>query len=97
MCPLSNIKLCVFQKMQDHNIKKLMHEGLYITVNSDDPAYFGGYVSDNYHAVSNALALKRQDIIALARNGFIAAMMTETQRQAALADFDATVATLGAT
>ncbi|HTS54962.1 MAG TPA: adenosine deaminase [Burkholderiales bacterium] len=68
VCPLSNIKLAVFPKMEDHNLKRLLDAGLCVTVNSDDPAYFGGYVLENYLAAHKALGLTRADLTQLARN-----------------------------
>jgi adenosine deaminase len=70
----------------------MMDRGLMVTVNSDDPAYFGGYVNDNYRAVQQSLGLSRDEIVAIARNGFAAAMMPEADRRQALADFDRAVA-----
>lgn len=68
VCPLSNVKLAVFARMADHNLKRLMGMGLCVSVNSDDPAYFGGYVADNFIAAQRALALDREDVKQLARN-----------------------------
>jgi adenine deaminase len=63
-----------------------MDKDLLVTVNSDDPAYFGGYVNDNYRAVADALALNRDEIVALVRNGFAASLMTEPDKAAGLAE-----------
>jgi adenosine deaminase len=68
VCPLSNIKLCVFQDMGQHNLKTLLDAGLKVTINSDDPAYFGGYVNQNYLATFAALPLGVADAYTLARN-----------------------------
>ena len=65
-----------------------------VTVNSDDPAYFGGYVNDNYRALERSIEFNREEIIAVARNGFFAAMMSEDDRKAALSHFDAALAQL---
>jgi adenosine deaminase len=74
VCPLSNVKLCVFKTMAEHNLKALLDAGLCVTVNSDDPAYFGGYISDNFIAVFDALPqLTPQDALQLAKNSFEAA------------------------
>ena len=89
VCPLSNLKLKVVPSMDVHPLKKLMDAGLCVTVNSDDPSFFGGYVNDNYVACQAALGLSRQDLVALARNSFIAAFMPVAQRDAALAAIDA--------
>jgi adenosine deaminase len=92
VCPLSNLKLKVVPSMAAHPLKKLMDVGLCVTVNSDDPSFFGGYVNDNYIACQAALGLSRQELVALARNSFIAAFMPAAQRDAALAAIDAWVA-----
>ena len=75
VCPLSNVRLGVFPSISQHNLKRLLEAGLLVTVNSDDPAYFGGYVSDNYIAVQEALALSREDIERLAANSFTASFL----------------------
>ncbi len=88
VCPLSNVKLRVFPRMKDHNLKRLLDMGLCVTVNSDDPAYFGGYVGENYLAVSRALGLGRDDIVQLARNSFRASFLTEPEKQSWLGAVD---------
>ena len=70
VCPLSNIKLCVFDKLEDHNLKKMMKKGLRVMVNSDDPAYFGGYLNKNLIETSKALNLQLDDIKELLKNSF---------------------------
>ncbi len=70
VCPLSNIKLRVFDKMEDHNLKKMLDQGIRVTINSDDPAYFGGYMNDNFLAIQKGLNLSEQDIVEIAKNGF---------------------------
>ena len=70
VCPLSNIKLRVFDKMEDHNLKKMLDQGIRVTINSDDPAYFGGYMIDNFLATQKGLNLSEQDIVEIAKNGF---------------------------
>lgn len=70
VCPLSNLKLCVVKDLADHPLDRMLALGLKATVNSDDPAYFGGYVGDNYRAVAKARGLAREDIVTLARNSF---------------------------
>lgn len=77
VCPLSNIKLCVFKKMSDHNLKKLLHRGVMVTINSDDPAYFGGYANQNYLEAAQALSLDEEDIKTLARNSFEASFLPQ--------------------
>jgi adenosine deaminase len=75
VCPLSNVKLCVFASLEKHNLKRLLDEGLCVTVNSDDPAYFGGYVLDNYLACANALKLSRSELAVLAANSIHASWL----------------------
>lgn len=70
VCPLSNLKLCVVGDLADHPIDRMLAEGLKPTINSDDPAYFGGYIADNYRAVAAARGLSRDDLANLARNSF---------------------------
>jgi len=75
VCPLSNLKLRVVKKMEDHPLKKMMRRGLLVTLNSDDPAYFGGYVNENYLVVQKVLQLNKKDVYTLARNSFIASFL----------------------
>jgi adenosine deaminase len=89
VCPLSNIKLRVFDKIGDHNLKTLLDAGLMATVNSDDPAYFGGYLNDNFVACFDALPLTRDDARRLARNSFAATFLAAPAKQAYLAEVDA--------
>ena len=84
VCPLSNVKLQVFPTLQQHNLKQLLQRGLMVTVNSDDPAYFGGYVGDTFQAGATALQLSRADLVTLARNSFTASFLPEEQRRAHL-------------
>jgi adenosine deaminase len=89
VCPLSNVKLRVFDRMEDHNLKRLLDLGLKVTVNSDDPAYFGGYVADNYRAVQRALGLGPAEIATLARNSLDASFLPPATRKAWTAKVDA--------
>jgi len=82
VCPLSNVRLGVFARMEDHNLKRLLERGLCVTVNSDDPAYFGGYVAENYLAAYRALDLSRADIVQLASNSFEASFLPQAQKAA---------------
>jgi adenosine deaminase len=82
MCPLSNVRLRVFERIEDHNLKRLLERGLCVTVNSDDPAYFGGYVADNYLAVQRALGLSRDDLAQLASNSFEASFLPDSDKRA---------------
>jgi adenosine deaminase len=88
VCPLSNVKLRVFESIEKHNLKKLLDSGLCATVNSDDPAYFGGYITENLLAVKKALGLNRNDISGLARNSFQAAFLRPDQKQLFLDELD---------
>jgi len=81
VCPLSNVKLRVFPNLQAHNLKQMLDRGLLVTVNSDDPAYFGGYVADNFRDSAAALGLDRDDLLRLARNSFVASFLGEEQRR----------------
>jgi len=88
VCPLSNVKLCVFDKMADHNMVRLLDAGLLATINSDDPAYFGGYMNDNFLATFEALPLGLSHAQRLARNSFQAAFLPAAQKQAYLDEVD---------
>lgn len=81
VCPLSNIKLCVFNDMTQHNLKQLMDLGLRVTVNSDDPAYFGGYMAENFEAVESALELTPEQLVQLAQNSFEASFLSPADQQ----------------
>jgi adenine deaminase len=81
VCPLSNVRLKVFDTLQRHNLRQLMEAGLLVTINSDDPAYFGGYLAENYRAVADALALTPLQIATLAANGFRASFLDEDARR----------------
>jgi adenosine deaminase len=82
MCPLSNVKLRVFDRIEDHNLKRLLERGLCVTVNSDDPAYFGGYIAENYLAVYRALGLSRGNIAQLAGNSIEASFLPTAEKDA---------------
>jgi adenosine deaminase len=88
VCPLSNVKLRVFDDLRRHTLGKMLDEGLVATVNSDDPAYFGGYVGDNFAAVADALALAPSDLVTLARNSFEASFVDAATRERYLALLD---------
>ncbi len=81
VCPLSNQKLCVFPDLKQHNIGQLLDAGLCVTINSDDPAYFGGYMNDNFVQTFEATGLTAQQAYTLARNSFEASFVPEAQRQ----------------
>jgi adenosine deaminase len=88
VCPLSNIKLRVFDKTSDHNLLTLLDTGLMVTVNSDDPAYFGGYVNENFIQMFEALPLTREHAYRLSRNSFIASFIDEQAKQKLLDEVD---------
>ena len=92
VCPLSNLRLRVVHDLGDHPLRRMMEKDLLVTLNSDDPAYFGGYVNDNFRAVERALNLSRAELVAVARNSFVASMMPEAEKARALAEFDRAVA-----
>jgi adenosine deaminase len=94
VCPLSNVKLRVFDTLRDHTLGRMLDEGLVATVNSDDPAYFGGYAGDNLAAVAEALQLPPGALETLARNSFEASFIEAPVRAAYLAQLDAAVAAL---
>ena len=89
VCPLSNVRLRVVDDIAAHPLKRMLDRGLVATVNSDDPAYFGGYVNDNYVAVAEALGLGQGDLVRLARNSFEASWLDPSARAARLAEVDA--------
>ncbi|MBL8471941.1 MAG: adenosine deaminase [Rhodocyclaceae bacterium] len=80
VCPLSNVKLCVFPRLAEHNLRRLLAAGLCATVNSDDPAYFGGYINENFRQTAAALDLTRDELYRLLKNGFEAAFLTDAER-----------------
>ena len=92
VCPLSNLKLCVVSDLAAHPIDRMLAAGLKATINSDDPAYFGGYVADNYRAVAAARGLSRSDLVTLARNSFTGSFLPEEAVARHLAAIDAFVA-----
>ena len=77
VCPLSNVKLCVFDKLENHNLKKMLDKGLRVMVNSDDPAYFGGYLNTNLIETAKALKLSLEDIKTLIQNSFKSSFLDE--------------------
>ena len=81
VCPLSNLKLCVVKDMAMHPIKTMLDKGMLATVNSDDPAYFGGYMNENFNAIAESLQLSKADITQLAKNGFIGSFMDEENKK----------------
>jgi adenosine deaminase len=80
MCPLSNLRLCVIDDLSHYPVRRMLQSGLLVTINSDDPAYFGGYVNENYLAVRDAIGLTRKELITLARNSFEASFLDSNQK-----------------
>ena len=80
VCPLSNLKLCVIKDLRDHNLGRMLRQGIRVTINSDDPAYFGGYMNTNFIATADALALTAEDLVQLARNSFEASFVPAEQK-----------------
>jgi adenine deaminase len=89
VCPFSNVKLRVVDTLEQHPLARMLEHGLCATVNSDDPAYFGGYVGDNLAGVADALHLDDGALVALARNSFQAAFLDDAARARYLAELDA--------
>ncbi|MFN3727055.1 MAG: adenosine deaminase [Allosphingosinicella sp.] len=89
VCPLSNLKLCVVPSMDVHPVDRMLREGLRVTLNSDDPAYFGGYVNDNFRAAAEARGLGRDDLVTLARNSFLGSFLPKDEIDAHLANVEA--------
>ena len=92
VCPLSNVKLRVVERIADHNLKRLLDAGVCVTVNSDDPAYFGGYLVENYLAVHQGLDLSIGDIAQLARNSINASFLSDTDKQVWIKKIDELIA-----
>jgi adenosine deaminase len=84
VCPLSNVKLGVFARLEEHNLRRMLQSGLCVTVNSDDPAYFGGYIAENLLAAQQALQLTASEVYCLTRNAMLAAFLPDAQRQVLL-------------
>ncbi len=92
VCPLSNTKLRVFDKMENHNLKQMLDAGLCVTINSDDPAYFSGYMNENFLAAQNGLNLSQKDIVQVAKNGFTASFLPQKDIDVHLKSIDDFVA-----
>jgi adenosine deaminase len=89
VCPLSNLKLRVVKDLKDHPVPEMLRRGLHVTLNSDDPAYFGGYVNENYRQLAGAIGLSRQQLTTLARNSFEGSFLPPEQKAERLAEVDA--------
>jgi adenosine deaminase len=92
VCPLSNLKLCVVRDLREHPLKTMLDAGLCVTVNSDDPAYFGGYMNANFEQTVAALGLSEAEVVALARNSVEASFVSDTQRSSLYAAVNQAVA-----
>lgn len=88
MCPLSNLKLSVIDDLKKHPLKELMKKGIIVTINSDDPAYFGGYINENYIALAEALSLTKDEIAQLAKNSFNASFLSDEEKKSYLNKID---------
>jgi len=88
VCPLSNVKLRVFDSIQVHNLKRMLDLGLRVTVNSDDPAYFGGYITENFYAAQEELHLSGDDVYRLVKNSFQASFLSAGEKQRLLDELD---------
>jgi adenosine deaminase len=92
VCPLSNLKLCGVADLKDHPLKRMLKLGLKATINSDDPAYFGGYLLENYVQTAQALDLTREELVILAKNSFTGSFLDEAEKARRVAGIDAYVA-----
>jgi adenosine deaminase len=88
VCPISSLRLRVYREMEDAHLKRFHDRGVKVTINSDDPAYFGGYVLDNYLAVAHALGISRDDLVWMARNSLEATFLPQDGKDSLLAEFD---------
>lgn len=89
VCPLSNLKLCVVKDLKDHPVPEMLRQGLHVTLNSDDPAYFGGYVNDNYRALAHATGLTREQLTQMAKNSFEGSFLNDADKAARIAEVEA--------
>ena len=94
VCPLSNLSLCVVDRLTDHPMKRMLDLGLKATMNSDDPAYFGGYVNENYRQTAAALELTQEHIVTLAKNSFTGSFLSEADQASHLAEIDRIAASI---
>jgi adenosine deaminase len=88
LCPLSNLELKVVKELKDHPIAKMMDRGLLVTVNSDDPAYFGGYMNENYLGIAEALNLSKEQITELVKNGVKASWLSDEDKEAQMLEIE---------
>jgi adenosine deaminase len=92
VCPLSNVRLCTVKSLSEHPLRRLLQAGVKVTINSDDPAYFGGYLHENYCATARALDLTRPELAEIAANGFHGAFLTDAEKAGYLTQLAAYVA-----
>ena len=88
VCPLSNVKLCVFSTMKEHNIKQMLDVGVCITINSDDPAYFGGYMNENFIAAQEGLNMSGEDLVKISANAIKASFLDEEKKRSLQKELD---------
>ena len=92
MCPISNLKLKVYNSLEEHPLKKFLDAGVIVSINSDDPSFFQGYINENFIQTQKALNLSKEDIIQLAKNSFISAYISEEEKQKGIKKIDDYVA-----
>jgi adenosine deaminase len=95
LCPLSNLELKVITDMSQYPLLKMMDKGMLVTINSDDPAYFGGYMNANFNAVDQALKLSKKQLAQLAKNGFKASWLSDAEKEKHCAEIDEYVELVG--
>jgi adenosine deaminase len=89
VCPLSNHRLCVVDDLKDHPVPEMLRQGIGVTLNSDDPAYFGGYVNENYRQLAAAVGLTREQLTLMAKNSFAGSFLSEADKAARIAEVEA--------
>ena len=89
VCPLSNHRLCVVDDLKDHPVPEMLRQGIRVTLNSDDPAYFGGYVNENYRQLAAAVGLTREQLTLMAKNSFAGSFLSEADKAARIAEVEA--------
>ena len=89
VCPLSNHKLCVVDDLKDHPVPEMLRQGIRVTLNSDDPAYFGGYVNENYRQLAAAVGLTREQLTLMARNSFAGSFLDDAAKAERIAEVEA--------
>ena len=95
VCPLSNVALRVVESLAHHPLPEMMERGLLVSVHSDDPAYFGGYVGDNYIGVHETLGLDRERLVKLARNSIVSSFLPETRKAELVSELSGSVGDQG--